>query len=51
MEGDLRTKSLIIEQGAVFCGACNMKDNKPNLGFLDTSKPKQENLAENKKTP
>ncbi len=34
MEGDLRTKSLVIEQGAVFCGACNMKDTKPNLGFL-----------------
>ncbi len=34
MEGDLRTKSLVIEQGAVFCGACNMKDQKPNLGFL-----------------
>ena len=38
MEGDLRTKSLVIEQGAVFCGACNMKDTKPNLGFLNTSK-------------
>lgn len=35
MEGDLRTKSLVIEQGAVFCGACNMKDTKPNLGFLN----------------
>lgn len=34
MEGDLRTKSLVIEQGAVFCGACNMKDTRPNLGFL-----------------
>ncbi len=34
MEGDLRTKSLVIEQGAIFCGACNMKDTKPNLGFL-----------------
>lgn len=38
MEGDLRTKSLVIEQGAVFCGACNMKDTKPNLGFLNESK-------------
>jgi len=38
MEGDLRTKSLIIEQGAVFCGACNMKDTKPNLGFLNEKK-------------
>lgn len=34
MEGDLKTKSLVIEQGAIFCGACNMKDTKPNLGFL-----------------
>jgi cytoskeletal protein CcmA (bactofilin family) len=34
MEGDLKTKSLVIEEGAVFCGACNMKDIKPNLGFL-----------------
>lgn len=38
MEGDLRTKSLVIEQGAVFCGACNMKDTKPNLGFLAPEK-------------
>lgn len=34
MEGDLMTKSLVIEQGAMFCGACNMKDKKPSLGFL-----------------
>ena len=34
MDGDLRTKSLVIEQGAVFCGACNMKNTKPDLGFL-----------------
>ena len=38
MEGDLRTKSLVIEQGAVFCGACNMKDTKPSLGFLNETK-------------
>ncbi|MEA2031239.1 MAG: polymer-forming cytoskeletal protein [candidate division Zixibacteria bacterium] len=38
MDGDLRTKSLVIEQGAVFCGACNMKDTKPNLGFLPPEK-------------
>ncbi len=25
--GDLKTKSLVIEQGAVFCGSCNMKDD------------------------
>lgn len=34
VEGDIRTKSLVIEQGAIFCGACNMKDNAPDLGFL-----------------
>ena len=35
MEGDLKTKSLVIEQGAVFCGACNMKEIKGNLSFLN----------------
>ena len=34
MDGDLKTKSLVIEQGAVFCGACNMKGGTPDLGFL-----------------
>jgi cytoskeletal protein CcmA (bactofilin family) len=34
MDGDLRTKSLVIEEGAVFSGACSMKDSPPNLGFL-----------------
>jgi len=34
MDGDLKTKSLCIEQGAVFCGACNMKGGTPDLGFL-----------------
>ena len=38
MEGDIKTKSLVIEQGAVFCGACNMKGGTPDLGFL-TKKP------------
>ncbi len=23
--GDLKTRSLVIEQGAIFCGSCNMK--------------------------
>ncbi len=41
MEGDLKTKSLVIEQGAVFCGACNMKDTKPDLGFLPPDLPKK----------
>lgn len=34
MNGDLKTKALVIEQGAVFCGACSMKDTNSNLGFL-----------------
>jgi len=46
MEGDLRTKSLVIEQGAVFCGACNMKDTKPNLGFLAPEKPVEKAVKE-----
>jgi len=44
MEGDLKTKSLVIEQGAVFCGACNMKDTRPNLGFLPPEKEVEEVL-------
>lgn len=36
MDGDLRTKSLVIEEGAIFCGACNMKGSTPNLDFLKT---------------
>ena len=38
MDGDLRTKSLVIEQGAMFCGNCNMKGTgkgmRQDLGFL-----------------
>ncbi len=41
MDGDLRTKSLVIEQGAVFCGACNMKETRSNLGFLPPEEKKQ----------
>ncbi|MFH1700781.1 MAG: polymer-forming cytoskeletal protein [Candidatus Zixiibacteriota bacterium] len=29
INGDIKTKSLVIEQGAVFCGSCNMKDGRP----------------------
>jgi len=44
MEGDLRTKSLVIEEGAVFCGACSMKSGtSPNLDFLK-QQPKKEEL-------
>ncbi len=31
--GDLKTKSLVIEQGAIFCGSCNMKDRPEEPGF------------------
>lgn len=34
VEGDIRTKSLVVEQGAIFCGACHMKDGKPVHSFL-----------------
>jgi len=31
--GDLKTKSLVIEQGAIFCGSCNMKEaGTPDTG-------------------
>ena len=46
MDGDLKTKSLVIEQGAIFCGACNMKDNKPNLGFLKEDSVKKHETKE-----
>ena len=49
MEGDIKAKSLVIEQGAVFCGACNMKDRAPDLGFLppeDKKKKDEPLLAE-----
>ena len=43
MEGDLRTKSLVIEDGAMFSGACSMKDRPPDLGFLaPESEPEKE---------
>jgi len=51
MEGDIKTKSLVIEQGAVFCGACNMKGGQPDLGFLPPEKPeiKEKVLFDDKK--
>lgn len=48
MEGDVRTKSLVIEEGAIFCGACNMKDKPSNLGFLP---PDQDQKKDDKKEP
>lgn len=47
VEGDLKTKSLVIEQGALFCGACNMKNQKGNsdLGFLPPEEKKKGELV------
>lgn len=45
MEGDLKTNSLIIEQGALFCGACNMKEKNAGLGFLNQEKKKAEPVS------
>jgi cytoskeletal protein CcmA (bactofilin family) len=45
MEGDIKAKSLVIEQGAVFCGACNMKGGTPDLGFLPPEHKKKEELV------
>ncbi len=47
MEGDLKTKSLVIEEGASFCGGCNMKDAPPNLGFLAPQTKKAEPVSSN----
>ena len=38
VEGDLKTKSLVVEQGAIFCGSCKMKNGQKNLGFLPPEK-------------
>ena len=46
MEGDIKAKSLVIEQGAVFCGACNMKGKTPDLGFLPPEEKKPKVVAE-----
>jgi cytoskeletal protein CcmA (bactofilin family) len=45
IEGDIKTKSLVVEQGAIFCGACHMKEGRSNLGFLppeEKTRPKNE---------
>ncbi len=47
MEGNLKTKSLVIEQGALFCGACNMKENQSDLGFLPPQDEPEMEMASN----
>lgn len=51
LEGDIKTKSLVIEQGAMFCGACNMKGgtNRSDLSFLPPEERKEEALSPEKK--
>lgn len=48
MDGNLQTKSLVIEQGAIFCGSCNMKGGQPDLGFLAPEKNKEKALGQEK---
>lgn len=45
MDGDIKAKSLIIEQGALFCGSCNMKGGQPDLGFLSPDSTSEEVVA------
>lgn len=47
IEGDIRTKSLVVEQGAIFCGACHMKEGKPIQNFLPPDN-KTDNLLKDK---
>lgn len=49
MEGDIKTKSLVIEQGAAFTGSCNMKGISSNLGFLPPEERKLEMSAQGEK--
>ena len=45
VEGDIRAKSLVVEQGAIFCGSCRMKDGKPEMSFLP---PKEKETEKDK---
>ncbi len=49
MEGDLRTKSLVIEEGATFCGACNMTSDSPNLDFLKRPAAEKDSVTSDEK--
>jgi cytoskeletal protein CcmA (bactofilin family) len=42
LDGDIKTKSRVIEQGAVSCGSVHMKGGTPDLGFLKDGKPRDE---------
>lgn len=49
VEGDIKTKSLVVEQGAIFCGSCRMKDGKPGFGFLPPEKEEEPLFTAGKK--
>jgi cytoskeletal protein CcmA (bactofilin family) len=49
VEGDIRTKSLVVEQGAVFCGGCHMKNGKSAAKFLAPEEDKQLKIDEEAK--
>jgi len=49
VEGDIKTKSLVVEQGAIFCGSCKMKDGRSEMSFLppeEKEKPEKEKQTE-----
>jgi len=48
VEGDIRTKSLVVEQGAIFCGSCSMKQGKSNLGFIPPQETKEDKSEKEK---
>lgn len=45
VEGDVRTKSLVVEQGANFCGGCAMKEGKHNMKFLPHDEESEKGTA------
>lgn len=45
VEGDIRTKSLVVEQGAIFCGGCHMKNGKSAAKFLPPEEDRQLNIG------
>jgi cytoskeletal protein CcmA (bactofilin family) len=48
VEGDIKTKSLVVEQGAIFCGSCAMKQGKSNLGFIPPAEIENEKIDKDK---
>ncbi len=45
VEGDIRTKSLVVEQGAIFCGGCHMKEGKSAAKFLAPEETPQPSIG------